>query len=90
MLARLDAAGAIYRVEDDLYFSVTADADFGAESGLTREQMLEIFPQRGGDPERVGKKDPLDCIVWRAERRPSPAAAAFLAQVRGETGQRRV
>lgn len=29
-------------------------------------------------------------LVWRAERRPSPAAAAFLAQVRGEEGQRRV
>jgi L-cysteine:1D-myo-inositol 2-amino-2-deoxy-alpha-D-glucopyranoside ligase len=73
LIARLDAAGAIYRVEDDLYFSVTADADFGAESGLTREQMLEIFPQRGGDPDRAGKKDPLDCVVWRAERPGEPA-----------------
>ncbi|GAA1973366.1 cysteine--1-D-myo-inosityl 2-amino-2-deoxy-alpha-D-glucopyranoside ligase [Nocardioides panacihumi] len=72
-IERLQAAGAVYRVEDDLYFSVTADADFGAESNLTREQMLEIFPQRGGDPDRPGKKDPLDCILWLAERPGEPS-----------------
>ena len=73
LIERLQTAGAIYKVDDDLYFSVTADADFGAESNLTREQMLEIFPDRGGDPDRPGKKDPLDCIVWRAERPGEPA-----------------
>jgi L-cysteine:1D-myo-inositol 2-amino-2-deoxy-alpha-D-glucopyranoside ligase len=73
LIERLQAAGAVYRVEDDLYFSVTADPDFGAESNLTREQMLEIFPQRGGDPDRAGKKDPLDCVVWRGERPGEPA-----------------
>src|SRR6478736_2124226 len=72
-IERLQAAGAVYRVDDDLYFSVTADADFGAESGLTREQMLEIFPQRGGDPDRPGKKDPLDCVLWLAERPGEPS-----------------
>src|SRR5689334_3330157 len=60
LIERLQAAGATYKVDDDVYFSVTADPEFGAESNLTREQMLEIFPQRGGDPERAGKKDPLD------------------------------
>src|SRR6478609_3936833 len=54
---RLDEAGAVYRVEDDLYFSVTADDTFGAVSGLDRDTMLEIFPERGGDPDRDGKKD---------------------------------
>jgi L-cysteine:1D-myo-inositol 2-amino-2-deoxy-alpha-D-glucopyranoside ligase len=73
LIERMQAAGAVYRVEDDLYFSVTADTAFGEESGLTREQMLEIFPQRGGDPERAGKKDPLDCLVWRAERPGEPS-----------------
>src|SRR4051812_37576835 len=60
LIERLQAAGAVYWVDDDLYFSVTADRAFGAESHLTREQMLEIFPDRGGDPDRAGKKDPLD------------------------------
>ena len=73
LIQRLDEAGAIYRVEDDLYFSVAADADFGAVSGLDRATMLQIFPERGGDPGREGKKDPLDCLVWRAERLGEPS-----------------
>ncbi|GAA4716403.1 cysteine--1-D-myo-inosityl 2-amino-2-deoxy-alpha-D-glucopyranoside ligase [Nocardioides conyzicola] len=73
LIKRLEAVGSIYRVEDDLYYSVTADPAFGAESGWTREKMLEIYPDRGGDPERPGKKDPLDCVVWRGEREGEPS-----------------
>ncbi|KQP65140.1 MULTISPECIES: cysteine--1-D-myo-inosityl 2-amino-2-deoxy-alpha-D-glucopyranoside ligase [unclassified Nocardioides] len=73
LVERLQAAGAVYRVEDDLYFSVTADPAFGEESGLDREAMLRIFPERGGDPERPGKRDPLDCVVWRGEREGEPS-----------------
>src|SRR3954462_8638255 len=58
LIGRLEEDGSIYRVEDALYFSVTAGPGFGAESGWTREKMLEIFPERGGDPDRPGKKDP--------------------------------
>ena len=73
LIERLQAAGAVYRVEDDLYMSVTADPSFGEESGLSREEMLRIFPERGGDPDRPGKKDPLDCVVWRGERPGEPS-----------------
>jgi L-cysteine:1D-myo-inositol 2-amino-2-deoxy-alpha-D-glucopyranoside ligase len=73
LIAKLDATGAVYRVEDDLYFSVTADPAFGEESGWSRERMLEVYPERGGDPERPGKKDPLDCVVWRGRREGEPS-----------------
>jgi L-cysteine:1D-myo-inositol 2-amino-2-deoxy-alpha-D-glucopyranoside ligase len=73
VIHRLEHAGAVYRVEDDLYFSVTADPAFGAESGWSRERMLEVYPERGGDPERPGKKDPLDCVVWRGRREGEPS-----------------
>jgi L-cysteine:1D-myo-inositol 2-amino-2-deoxy-alpha-D-glucopyranoside ligase len=73
LIQRLEDAGAVYRVDDDLYFSVAADDVFGSESNFTREQMLEIFPERGGDPDRPGKKDPLDALVWRAERPGEPS-----------------
>jgi L-cysteine:1D-myo-inositol 2-amino-2-deoxy-alpha-D-glucopyranoside ligase len=65
MIETLVDAGATYRVGDDLYFSVTADPHFGEESGYDRDTMVELFRERGGDPDREGKKDPLDCIVWR-------------------------
>ena len=73
LVERLQQAGAVYRVEDDLYMSVTADPAFGAESGLSREEMLAIYPERGGDPDRPGKKDPLDCVVWRGARPDEPS-----------------
>ncbi|MDO3705841.1 cysteine--1-D-myo-inosityl 2-amino-2-deoxy-alpha-D-glucopyranoside ligase [Micromonospora sp. C28SCA-DRY-2] len=68
--------GAAYRLEDgtgDVYFDITAAPRFGYESNLSREQMLEIFPERGGDPERAGKRDPLDPLLWRGAREGEPS-----------------
>jgi len=73
LIERLQATGAVYAVESDLYYSVSADPAFGSISGLDREAMLEIFPERGGDPDRVGKKDPLDCVLWRGRREGEPS-----------------
>jgi L-cysteine:1D-myo-inositol 2-amino-2-deoxy-alpha-D-glucopyranoside ligase len=73
LIGRLHQTGSLYFVDEDLYFSVAADPAFGGESGWPREQMLEVYADRGGDPERPGKKDPLDCLVWRAERPGEPA-----------------
>ena len=33
---------------------------------------MEIFAERGGDPTRVGKIDPLDCLVWMSQRPNEP------------------
>ena len=73
MVGQLESAGAVYQVDDDLYFDVHADADFGAVSGYDEATMLEVFGERGGDPERAGKKHPLDCLLWQAERPGEPA-----------------
>ena len=35
--------------------------------------MTELSAERGGDPDRPGKKDPLDPLVWRAERPGEPS-----------------
>ena len=69
----LEAAGATYTVDTDFDFSVTADPALGQESGLDRDTMLTLFGERGGDPERPGKRDPLDCVVWRGEREGEPS-----------------
>jgi L-cysteine:1D-myo-inositol 2-amino-2-deoxy-alpha-D-glucopyranoside ligase len=73
MVGELRNRGAVYAVDDDLYFSVGADPAFGEVSGWTRDQMLGIFAERGGDPDRAGKRDPLDCLLWQAERPGEPA-----------------
>ena len=68
--------GAAYRLEDgtgDVYFDITAAPRFGYESNLTREQMLPLFAERGGDPQRAGKRDPLDPLLWRGARPDEPS-----------------
>ena len=72
-IADLEAAGAAYRVDADLYFSVLSDPRFGSVSNLDRETQIELFAQRGGDPDRPGKRDPLDCLLWRGARPGEPA-----------------
>ncbi|TDW22152.1 cysteine--1-D-myo-inosityl 2-amino-2-deoxy-alpha-D-glucopyranoside ligase [Kribbella kalugense] len=69
----LRRAGAVYSVDGDLYFAVKSDPEFGAVSGFDRDTMLELFAERGGDPDREGKRDPLDSLLWRHERPGEPA-----------------
>ncbi|MFI5707176.1 cysteine--1-D-myo-inosityl 2-amino-2-deoxy-alpha-D-glucopyranoside ligase [Kribbella sp. NPDC051620] len=69
----LRRAGAVYSVDDDLYFAVKADPTFGGVSGYDVETMRALFAERGGDPDREGKDDPLDSLLWRAERPGEPA-----------------
>jgi L-cysteine:1D-myo-inositol 2-amino-2-deoxy-alpha-D-glucopyranoside ligase len=67
-ISDLQEQSSIYAVDTDYYFSVKSDSKFGSRSNLSQAQMLEIFSQRGGDPDRVGKQDPLDCLVWMSQR----------------------
>ena len=73
MIATLRARGAAYDVDGDIYFPVDADPRFGEVSGLDRETMLALSAERGGDPDRPGKKDPLDPLLWRAARPGEPS-----------------
>ncbi len=70
---RLGDRGALYELDSDVYFARSADAEFGAVSGLDPAQMTKLFAERGGDPARPGKKDPLDPLVWLARRPGEPS-----------------
>ena len=71
-IEELKSAGAIYSVENDLYFRVHSDPDFGSRSHLSVDDCLKIFAERGGDPDRVGKENPLDSLVWLSKRENEP------------------
>jgi L-cysteine:1D-myo-inositol 2-amino-2-deoxy-alpha-D-glucopyranoside ligase len=73
MIQQLSSLGHAYEVDGDWYFSVRSDPRFGDVSRLSEGEMLRLFGERGGDPEREGKKDPLDCLLWQAERAGEPA-----------------
>ncbi len=61
-----------YRVDDDVYFPVSAAPGFGGESHYDRDTMLTLFAERGGDPARTGKRDPLDSVLWQGRRPGEP------------------
>ncbi|MFG1604345.1 cysteine--1-D-myo-inosityl 2-amino-2-deoxy-alpha-D-glucopyranoside ligase [Actinoplanes sp. NPDC049265] len=70
------AADAAYTLPDgtgDVYFKVAAAPSFGYESHLSRDEMRRLSAERGGDPDRDGKLDPLDPLLWRGARDGEPA-----------------
>ena len=68
----LQESETTYTVENDLYFRIHSDAEFGTRSHYTDEQMLSIFAERGGDPTRAGKEDAFDALLWLAQREGEP------------------
>ena len=73
LVAELRDRGAAYELDGDIYFSVAAAAAFGSVARLRPGTMLALSAERGGDPQRPGKKDPLDSLLWQAARPGEPA-----------------
>jgi L-cysteine:1D-myo-inositol 2-amino-2-deoxy-alpha-D-glucopyranoside ligase len=73
LVERLRDQGSAYELEGDVYYSVEADTHFGEVSRLDAETMRLLSAERGGDPERPGKKNPLDPMLWRSARDGEPA-----------------
>ncbi|NBV90453.1 MAG: cysteine--1-D-myo-inosityl 2-amino-2-deoxy-alpha-D-glucopyranoside ligase, partial [Actinobacteria bacterium] len=72
-VSKLQAADCVYEIEGDLYYKISETNMLGAISHLSRHDMIDLFSQRGGDPLREGKQDPLDPLLWRAERPNDPS-----------------
>jgi L-cysteine:1D-myo-inositol 2-amino-2-deoxy-alpha-D-glucopyranoside ligase len=71
-ISRLLAAGKAYQLDEDIYFPISAAPGFGDESRYDRPTMTRLFGDRGGDPDRLGKRDPLDSLLWRGRRPGEP------------------
>jgi L-cysteine:1D-myo-inositol 2-amino-2-deoxy-alpha-D-glucopyranoside ligase len=72
LVVRLQELGAAYSVDGDVYFSVSSAPSFGTVAGLDVPTMTRLSAERGGDPDRPGKKDPLDCLLWLQQRPGEP------------------
>ncbi|MQA13573.1 MAG: cysteine--1-D-myo-inosityl 2-amino-2-deoxy-alpha-D-glucopyranoside ligase [Pseudonocardiaceae bacterium] len=77
LVAKLLASGAAYRADDaqhpDVYFDHRATGRFGYESGYDEQTMNRLSAERGGDPDRPGKRHPVDALLWRTARDGEPA-----------------
>jgi L-cysteine:1D-myo-inositol 2-amino-2-deoxy-alpha-D-glucopyranoside ligase len=76
LVGKLLAAGAAYRVPDpqypDVYFDSSASGHFGYESNYDEATMIALSRERGGDPDRPGKRHPADALLWRMARPGEP------------------
>jgi L-cysteine:1D-myo-inositol 2-amino-2-deoxy-alpha-D-glucopyranoside ligase len=79
LVGKLLASGAAYRIEDDrypdVYFDASVTGHFGYESNYDEATMIELSGQRGGDPDRPGKRHPADALLWRMARPDEPSWA---------------
>ena len=77
LVEKLLASGAAYVVDDpdhpDIYYRADATTQFGYESNCDHGTMMQLFAERGGDPDRAGKAEPLDALLWRAQRPGEPS-----------------
>ncbi len=64
-----------YKLDNDIYFDVMSDPKFGSFCHLPDKLQLTFMSERGGDPKRPGKRQPLDFLLWRGITDPNDPAA---------------
>ncbi len=57
--------GYAYETGGSVYFEVSKFEHFGEISGYSRDEMLELATERGGNTEDPQKRDPLDFVLWQ-------------------------
>lgn len=68
-ISAMQRNGYTYKVGDDIYFSIE---DFLGDLPISLQEAIIIFADRGGDPARVGKRHPLDPVLWWANKNGEP------------------
>jgi L-cysteine:1D-myo-inositol 2-amino-2-deoxy-alpha-D-glucopyranoside ligase len=76
LVERLIGGGHAYEVDGYVYFSVVTDAEYGRLSKCSREQMIALARERGGDPDDPRKQAPLDFLLWRPSQSDEPMASS--------------
>jgi len=66
---KLDRNGHIYQIDGDFYFSVDKYLD---SLPISLADAISVFAERGGDPDKEGKRHPLDAVVWSANKDGEP------------------
>lgn len=75
-ITELQRNDSTYLVDGDLYFRVHSDPEYGSRSHLSEAEQRSLFAERGGDPNRPGKADPLDPVLWLQHRPNEPSWSA--------------
>ena len=72
-LKKLSEKGLIYQLDTDVYFD---SSSYLASLPVPLEEAIHIFAERGGDPDRIGKRNRLDPLVWKKNCADEPGWAS--------------
>jgi L-cysteine:1D-myo-inositol 2-amino-2-deoxy-alpha-D-glucopyranoside ligase len=65
--------GFAYEAGGSVFFDVSKFDRFGSVSQYSRERMLELARERGGDVDNPHKRDPLDFVLWQPSAPDEPS-----------------
>jgi L-cysteine:1D-myo-inositol 2-amino-2-deoxy-alpha-D-glucopyranoside ligase len=65
--------GYAYQAGGSVYFDVGKFESFGTVSNYSREEMLRLARERGGNVDDPNKRDPLDFVLWQPSAADEPA-----------------
>jgi L-cysteine:1D-myo-inositol 2-amino-2-deoxy-alpha-D-glucopyranoside ligase len=54
-----------YRLDDDVYFDSSTFPAYHTFSGFSERLIMGLSRARGGDPDRAGKRQPIDFLLWK-------------------------
>jgi L-cysteine:1D-myo-inositol 2-amino-2-deoxy-alpha-D-glucopyranoside ligase len=72
LVSKLEAQGHAYARDGNVYFRIGSIADYGRLSRLSRDAMIELSAERGGDANDARKQDPLDFVLWQQSAEGEP------------------
>lgn len=66
--------GVAYKLEEDILFDTAKSADYKRFSGFNERLFHGLASSGGGEPDRPGKRQPLDFLLWKSIGDPSDPA----------------
>jgi cysteinyl-tRNA synthetase len=73
MIGELEARGAAYSADGDVYFAVMKQPGYGKLSGRDLSEQIEGASGRTRDDEEARKQHPFDFALWKAARPGEPS-----------------
>jgi len=65
--------GYAYQAGGAVYFDVSRFESFGTVGNYSRDEMLALARERGGDVDNPAKRDPLDFVLWQPSAPDEPS-----------------
>ncbi len=73
LIGELEAKGAAYSADGDVYFAVMRQAGYGKLSGRTLEEQKEGASGRTNEAEEARKRHPFDFALWKGAKPGEPS-----------------